>query len=304
LAAVGTAHAQLGDGNFDALAIGTPPDCATPAGAWQFPATYVSAALCEVDPNSYTIVATNSFQSGAAGNSLALSITDAVNNFHLTNILPAPIVPGAGQIVRCEFDLWVQATGGGGTVYIGADMGGGGYSNASDRGPQISWALDGTLEYNSQGTLIPLVTGYPRSAWQHVRLDIHLDTSNFDFYWTPPGGPQQTLGTGLLFRVTTPITMIDRFSIAHFGGTAGLTDSHSYFDNVTLALLVPATCYPNCDGSTTQPCLNVLDFSCFLNAFAAGASYANCDNSTTQPILNVLDFSCFLNRFAAGCSSC
>ena len=29
---------------------------------------------------------------------------------------------------------------------------------------------------------------------------------------------------------------------------------------------------------------------------------ANCDQSTTPPVLNVLDFSCFLNKFAAGCS--
>jgi hypothetical protein len=63
-----------------------------------------------------------------------------------------------------------------------------------------------------------------------------------------------------------------------------------------------AVCYPNCDGSSTAPILNVLDFSCFLNKFAAGDPYANCDNSTTAPTLNVLDFACFLNRFAAGCS--
>ena len=63
-----------------------------------------------------------------------------------------------------------------------------------------------------------------------------------------------------------------------------------------------AACYANCDGSTTAPVLNVLDFGCFLNKFAAGDSYANCDGSTTPPVLNVLDFGCFLNRFAAGCS--
>jgi glucose/arabinose dehydrogenase len=57
-------------------------------------------------------------------------------------------------------------------------------------------------------------------------------------------------------------------------------------------------CYANCDGSTTSPTLNVLDFACFLNAFAAGDCYANCDNSTTPPVLNVLDFGCFLNSFA------
>ncbi len=63
-------------------------------------------------------------------------------------------------------------------------------------------------------------------------------------------------------------------------------------------------CYPNCDGSTSAPILNVLDFGCFLNKFAAGDTYANCDASTTTPVLNVLDFGCFLNKFAAGCSAC
>jgi hypothetical protein len=60
-------------------------------------------------------------------------------------------------------------------------------------------------------------------------------------------------------------------------------------------------CYGNCDGSTNPPILNVLDFSCFLNRFAAGDPWANCDHSTSPPTLNVLDFSCFLNSFAAGC---
>jgi hypothetical protein len=61
------------------------------------------------------------------------------------------------------------------------------------------------------------------------------------------------------------------------------------------------TCYPNCDGSTTAPILNVADFTCFLSKFAAGDPYANCDGSTTEPILNVADFTCFLSKFAAGC---
>jgi hypothetical protein len=60
-------------------------------------------------------------------------------------------------------------------------------------------------------------------------------------------------------------------------------------------------CYANCDSSTAPPILNVNDFQCFLNKFAAGDSYANCDHSTVPPILNVNDFQCFLNQFAAGC---
>jgi hypothetical protein len=65
---------------------------------------------------------------------------------------------------------------------------------------------------------------------------------------------------------------------------------------------LPRACYANCDGSSTSPALNVWDFTCFLNAFAAGAAYANCDHSTTPPVLSVNDFLCFINSFGAGCS--
>jgi hypothetical protein len=47
--------------------------------------------------------------------------------------------------------------------------------------------------------------------------------------------------------------------------------------------------------------LNVADFTCFLQKYAAADPYANCDNSTTPPVLNVADFTCFLQKFAAGC---
>lgn len=59
--------------------------------------------------------------------------------------------------------------------------------------------------------------------------------------------------------------------------------------------------YANCDGSTAAPAVNVNDFQCFLNRFAAGDSYANCDGSTAIPSLNVNDFQCFINEFASTC---
>jgi len=71
------------------------------------------------------------------------------------------------------------------------------------------------------------------------------------------------------------------------------------FSVVSPTCVVP--CYANCDGSTVQPVLNVSDFTCFLNMYAAADPYANCDNSTTPPILNVNDFICFTNAYAAGC---
>jgi hypothetical protein len=83
--------------------------------------------------------------------------------------------------------------------------------------------------------------------------------------------------------------------------------------NWTLPMLITgevgsAACYANCDGSTTAPILNVDDFTCFINVFAAAQSwpgnvhsYANCDQSTRPPVLNVDDFTCFINAFAQGC---
>jgi serine protease AprX len=61
------------------------------------------------------------------------------------------------------------------------------------------------------------------------------------------------------------------------------------------------SCYANCDSSTLAPILNVADFTCFLQRFAAADAYANCDGNTQPPVLNVADFTCFLQRFAAGC---
>jgi hypothetical protein len=73
----------------------------------------------------------------------------------------------------------------------------------------------------------------------------------------------------------------------------------------------PEPCRANCDGSTNSPMLNIDDFTCFINQFAAGAvlphaqqvlHYANCDESTIAPVLNVDDFMCFINTFATGCN--
>jgi hypothetical protein len=60
-------------------------------------------------------------------------------------------------------------------------------------------------------------------------------------------------------------------------------------------------CYPNCDGSTEPPLLNINDFLCFQQRFSAGDTWANCDESTAAPVLNINDFQCFLNRYSAGC---
>ncbi len=62
-----------------------------------------------------------------------------------------------------------------------------------------------------------------------------------------------------------------------------------------------ASCYANCDGSTIAPVLNVNDFICFQQRFAAADPLANCDGSTIPPVPNVNDFICFQQKFAGGC---
>jgi hypothetical protein len=83
------------------------------------------------------------------------------------------------------------------------------------------------------------------------------------------------------------------------GGTGEGFGSDNYSLKYSCPVLV--ACYANCDHSTVTPVLNVNDFQCFMNAYAAGESYANCDQSTIPPVLNVNDFNCFLNKYGAGC---
>jgi hypothetical protein len=60
-------------------------------------------------------------------------------------------------------------------------------------------------------------------------------------------------------------------------------------------------CPVNLDCSTGAPLLDTGDLLAFIELFRAHDGRANCDGSTIPPMLNVLDFNCFLNRFAAGC---
>jgi hypothetical protein len=107
-------------------------------------------------------------------------------------------------------------------------------------------------------------------------------------------------GTLYNFRFDTNVAPAAAGSTATIGMWRDPSLSYNLSAQVPGAL-PPSNCYANCDDSTTAPVLNVGDFTCFLQRFAAGESYANCDLSTTAPVLNVADFTCFLQSFANGC---
>jgi subtilisin-like proprotein convertase family protein len=134
-----------------------------------------------------------------------------------------------------------------------------------------------------------------------------ISTAPFVYDTGSPGAPaDNVIGPWLPENPYTPFIGTNSQGmwelVAH--DCAGLDTGTIIAISLTLTGGSGSTCYPNCDGSTTQPCLNVADFGCFLNRFAASDTYANCDGSTTIPVLNVADFGCFINTFAAGCSAC
>jgi hypothetical protein len=138
-------------------------------------------------------------------------------------------------------------------------------------------------------------------------------------YAAQPGGLTRLLYTGGPISpgsadTVSAISLIPAVSNAPSGRASCLDDAGRLAMRLRVSILfggvhdavailqLPDPCYPNCDESTAPPILNIADFTCFLNRFAAQDPRANCDLSTALPQLNISDFSCFLNRFAAGCS--
>ena len=221
------------DGNMDELTIGTNPDNYVPAGNWAFPPYYLPA-LGETADTQMTVVATSSFDPGAAGNSLHLDAADSAANVHLPHIFTQPILETPGEFTRVMFDIWVNAgTNGGGAVYVGKG------GSTTDRGPQLLWFADNSIRAVIVGGVqTPIVTNYPRDAWQTVQLDIDLNTDRYDMFWGPRGGPLAHVANHVEFR-SGPLGQLDRFTYVHFGST--IPFARSSIDNVSVVVIPEPT---------------------------------------------------------------
>ena len=240
LFAVSSAMGQfLDDGNFDDLDPGTPPNCEVDAGAWGWPQNYIDAGLCERLPGEFEIVVPT------RGNSLHLNIDDPDPAFtgHLTNLLRAVIFEDPTQTVVYTAEVNVLNEGvAGGCIYVGGDHGGGGFSNASDRGPQICWETDGNIHVWDGGANPVVVESYPVKEWQFVRLEIDLTADNYDMFWGTDAKNLSLVGEDVPFRVPS-LDFIDRITVVHFGGLALVEES--LFDNFTIKIV----CNADLDGS-------------------------------------------------------
>ena len=62
------------------------------------------------------------------------------------------------------------------------------------------------------------------------------------------------------------------------------------------------SCYPDCDRSTGNGVLDIIDYLCFQNSFVTGDPFAcDCDTSTGPGVCDMSDFLCFQKAFMAGC---
>jgi hypothetical protein len=149
----------------------------------------------------------------------------------------------------------------------------------------------------------------PVNHWYHVKVRWDFDAVNprilsVSIKDLTAGTPEHTDDVSALSwflqggaNSTFPLPTAVRLFAGGIGCATG-------WDNLTVQpAAAPSTCYANCDNSTNPPCLNVNDFVCFNNRYAASDSRANCDASTNPPILNVNDFVCFNNAYAAQCGA-
>jgi hypothetical protein len=148
---------------------------------------------------------------------------------------------------------------------------------------------------------------WPANVWPtQAQIDAAISWANHNDHWVPavtvPGYINGCQPWGTISGIPSEAAWIWHDSGRNGPPPSPLVGSFNHDEYLIFRALGGSTCYANCDNSTTAPILNVADFSCFLNHFAAGDTYANCDTSTTAPVLNVADFSCFLNRFAGGCN--
>ncbi len=149
--------------------------------------------------------------------------------------------------------------------------------------------------------------GFPATDYGTPATSLLLDDSAATVYDLPLVPPSGISGVSGAWRPQSALSVFNGESTL---GTWRLTatdnaggDTGSLVGFKLSITTGGVACYVNCDSSTANPFLNVADFQCFLNKYAAGDSYANCDQSTSAPILNIVDFQCFLNKYAAGCSA-
>jgi trimeric autotransporter adhesin len=240
---------------------------------------------------------------------------------------PSPLAPLGAGVLRWNGQNWIPVGGNPptGTVYSLASYGGelyaGGNFYTSTWGPPqpadfiarfdgaswqpvgagLNWGVRAMIAFDADGAgPMPEVLAVGGNFWEAGGQAVNQIAS-----WD--GQQWRALGAGTNGTVRALAVWRGQLAVGgEFTAAGGIVSPGLAFWGCPQ----PAPCFANCDQSTTLPLLNIDDFTCFINQFAAGLAlptsqqrhhYANCDSSTTPPVLNVDDFTCFINEFAHGC---
>jgi hypothetical protein len=213
------------------------------------------------------------------------------------NVMVAYATYGQGRVVACgDSSPFDDGTGDpGDTLYNG-------WSGEAN-GDHGKLAINGTLWLNaasacSSPSAQPVATVSVPDGAQAQFSAAASGTGPLTYQWRKNQQPLSDAGTVQGSRTATLTITSTTLGDA---GSYDVVVSNACGSATSAAGSLTVNCDANCDGSTTVPVLNVGDFTCFLQRYAAGDPYANCDASTTPPVLNVGDFTCFLQRYAAGC---
>jgi hypothetical protein len=214
---------------------------------------------------------------GAVGGSTGAG-DDVVQAFNLTS---------GRHVLRLNTYIPVGTTGRGWVVLL------------SEYPAPFNWALNLMLDADAgvirdeQDAMLsrPLELG----RWVEVMVVVDLDADTVDAFYD---GVQFIAGKSWTLGVppSGPATFKALDIYADEPGGRGITAM--YVDDVSLRTECDAMaepCLADCDGDGT---LNIFDFLCFQNQFAAGDPRADLDGDGT---LTIFDFLAFQNLFAAGC---
>lgn len=184
---------------------------------------------------------------------------------------------------------------------MGGDHGGGGFSNMSDRGPQLTFQPGGALvaRDGATGADVVLVQSYLVAQWQTIQLDIDMSADTFDAFWGPQNGTLNVVATDVPYR-SIVLDHIDRFSLAHFGGLNAVAEI--FIDNVSVERSTACPCACDMDLSTGVGICDLFDFLAFQGGFVAGETcQCDIDTSTGPGVCDLFDFLAFQSAFVSGC---
>ena len=220
-----------------------PPDNEEDAGPWQitYSSLEVPLEFREDYPEILSIVRTDSFETGAVGNSLRVESLDA--NTQATYFFDEPILEHEVDLIRASFDVYFPDLGDGriGAPYIYLGGTGEFFSlQPEDRGPVVFWDALGrfqsltTANVGGRRTVVPET---PLDEWQHVRLDIDPLHDTYDIFWSTGEDEPALVKSYEPFQLDTNLELFDRIEIATFPTDGNEPNGVGYVDNIRVESL-------------------------------------------------------------------